>query len=142
LWDSADPVGINTIHFIKCIIALSVYRTSPTFMFEDPELFPLAPGLNLTKLRTVLSGLSRNQITSSDKSEVRWTSPFSEDQSIRDGEEAMYKINRQFFIPDKSIISVDDDHLRLSASHCETLGLSGVHVAKYIFAKTFMEKNR
>ena len=56
-------------------------------------------------------------------SEIHWDKPFNEDPSICEGEEAMARVNRQFFLPDISILSTEDDHLHLSSSECEGLRL-------------------
>ena len=59
--------------------------------------------------------------------------PFNEDPSIREGEEAMDRVNRQFFLPDISIISTNDDHLCLSSSECEEIGLPWKNNSKKAF---------
>ena len=70
-----------------------------------------------------MTGLNQKRQSSNDDSEIIWDQPFSEDPAIRDGEEAMSKINRKFLVHNISILSTDDDHLRLTSSECEDIGL-------------------
>ena len=119
-----ETIGIDeAINFIRCLIALSYYRVTQTVLFGKKHVFPLASTLNEDQFKKVMNGLKSKPQSTNNDSEVMWDRPFSEDPSIRKGEEAMVKINREFFLPSKSILSTDDDHLRLSASDCENIGL-------------------
>ena len=113
----------EAIHFVRCIMALSIYKQSPSLFFDNMDMFPLAATLDKKKFNKVLNGLNRKRQSIFEDSEIRWDRPFSEDPCIRDGEDAITKINRQFFIPDVSILSIDDDHLRLSSDLCEQIGM-------------------
>jgi hypothetical protein len=119
-----ETIGINeAINFIRCLIALSYYRVTQSVLFEKSHVFPLASTLNEDDFKKVMNGLKSKPQSMNDDSEIMWDRPFMEDQSIRKGEEAIVKINREFFLPNKSILSTDDDHLRLSAIDCENIGL-------------------
>jgi hypothetical protein len=113
----------DAIHFILCIIALHFYTETPTNFFELKDAYLLAKNLNYEKFKKVLDGLNNKRQSNNDSSEILWDQPFMEDPSIREGEEAMFKVNRQFFIQNKSILSADDDHLRLSKKDSEDIGL-------------------
>jgi hypothetical protein len=103
----------DAAHFIRCIIALHIYRVTPSKFFQKESLFPLAKELNQNRFQKVLYQLNKKRQSMSTDSKIYWDKPFSEDPSIRDGEDICARINRQFFIPNVSIISTDDDHLRL-----------------------------
>jgi hypothetical protein len=113
----------DAAHFIRCLIALSIYRVSPNKFFSKKHLFPLAKDLNENLFKKVYNRLNSPRKSDNQDSTIYWDKPFTEDPSIRDGEESITRINRQFFLTDISILSTDDDHLRLSSSECEDIGL-------------------
>ena len=113
----------DAVHFIRCLIAMHIYRVTPSTFFQKTDLYPLANKLNKIQWKKVFYRLQQKQHSINKDSEIFWDKPFTEDTSIREGEDAMARVNRQFFLPDISIFSTDDDHLRLSSSECEDIGL-------------------
>ncbi len=113
----------DAANFIRCLIALSIYRVTPSKFFQKHRLFPVSKELNKNQWQKVFYRLKQKSQLVNEDSEIFWDKPFTEDPSIREGEESMGRVNRQFFLPDVSILSTADDHLRLSSSDCEGIGL-------------------
>ena len=85
---------IDAVHLVQCIIALSFYWVTPSNFFTNHTVFPLSSQLDFTTFQKVVLAYNRNQQSMNEGFKIILDHPFSEDQTIHEGEDAMVQVNR------------------------------------------------
>ena len=131
--DSSDISGTDLVNFIKTLAYLSLYRTTPTTFFkpENGFLYPVASTLGAGAFKKVLKALKRKRNTANGGT---WDAPFSVDPIVRSMEQNLTVASCKLaYIRGTSIISIDDDHYRLTSAMSEWLGLARINNPKKAF---------
>ena len=125
----------NVYAFTKVLASLMSYNDTPTNFLDSGlrEKYPIVNTLDQSSWRLVFRGINTRQ-NNQRRLGLTWSEPFSEDPKIR---EAEAKFSRFFsdllLVPDVTILSTDDDQLRLTSTLVEELGFPRVNNPKKCF---------
>lgn len=144
-FDSADD-AVSTddvVEFIRTFAVLSVYRCSPTALW-DKEIGPTVYHLGIDRDQRIFKKCM-NAINKGRRSDGSggcssvWGEPFQEDETVRRLEKAAGAINSQLcFVKDVTRLSIDDDQLRLTSSKVEDGGFVRVQIPNKAYGPVSM----
>lgn len=130
-----EDVATNSdvMEFIRTFSTLSVYRCSPSFLWDRDVgeiAFPLGVDRDKHVFKKCLNAISRGRrVNSSQHCSSVWGEPFQEDDTVRQVEKAAGASNSRLgFVKDVTRLSIDDDQFRLCSSRVEDAGFVRVQI--------------
>lgn len=132
-----DPDNVistdDVVEFIRTFAVLSVYRCSPTALWDNENgqtVYHLGIDRDERLFKKCIKSINKGRRPNgSDGCSSIWGEPFQEDETVRRLERAAGAINSQLcFVKDVSRLSIDDDQLRLSSSKVEDGGFVRVQI--------------
>ena len=124
--------------FIRALAAMMSYCETPSNFFSSKlrRKYPIAETLSRSSWSKILKGInirSRSSQSNDDSLVLTWARPFSEDAAIRSAESSFSTFFSKLLFTEKTILSTDDDQLRLTSTLVEDLGFPRVNNPKKCF---------
>lgn len=138
---SNSPKGAtveDSQEFIRSLAAMMSYRETPSNFFSSKlrRKYPIAETLSRSSWSKILKGINNRRRSSQSNDEslvLTWARPFSEDAAIRAAESSFSTFFSKLLFTERTILSTDDDQLRLTSTLVEDLGFPRVNNPKKCF---------